>query len=576
MYVETVPNRNSPPAVLLREGWREGHRVHKRTIANLSHWPASKVARLRQLLKDQPLVHPEEAFTIDRALPHGHVALILHLLRRLDLPALLDRKRSRPRDLVLAMLAQRLLAPTSKLAATRLWHTTTLAQELALDNADEDDLYDAMDWLLERQERIERRLAARHLTDGGHVLYDVSSSYYEGRACALAQFGYSRDGKRGRPIVVYGLMTDAAGRPVAVQAYEGNTADPNTVPNQVAKLRDRFGLERVVLVGDRGMLTQTQIDHLKQHPGLGWISALRHTDIRRLFEQGAVQTSLFDARNLAEITVAAYPDERLVVCHNPILAERRRRKRDALLRATEEAFGKIQRQVARRTRTPLTATAIAEKVGRAQNRFKMAKHFETVIEDHRFTYQRKTAAIEREAALDGYYVVRTSEPATRLDAAAVVRGYKNLARVERAFRSLKTVDLRIRPIYHRAESRVRAHIFLCMLAYYLEWHLRQALAPLLFHDEELDLQRATRDPVLPAQASDTAKAKKNRRRTDDGLPLHSMSTLLAELATQCRCACRLQTDPDGPPLERLTEPTPLQRRAAELIKTFPVADISIS
>ena len=338
MYVETVPNRNSPPAVLLREGWREGHRVHKRTIANLSHWPASKVARLRQLLKDQPLVHPEEAFTIDRALPHGHVALILHLLRRLDLPALLDRKRSRPRDLVLAMLAQRLLAPTSKLAATRLWHTTTLAQELALDNADEDDLYDAMDWLLERQERIERRLAARHLTDGGHVLYDVSSSYYEGRACALAQFGYSRDGKRGRPIVVYGLMTDAAGRPVAVQAYEGNTADPNTVPNQVAKLRDRFGLERVVLVGDRGMLTQTQIDHLKQHPGLGWISALRHTDIRRLFEQGAVQTSLFDARNLAEITVAAYPDERLVVCHNPILAERRRRKRDALLRATEEAF----------------------------------------------------------------------------------------------------------------------------------------------------------------------------------------------------------------------------------------------
>ena len=388
MYVETVPNRNSPPAVLLREGWREGSKVRKRTLANLSSWPPAKVAALRKLLRDQPLVSPDEVFTIARSLPHGHVELVLEACRRLRLPALLDRRPSRQRDCVLAMIAQRLLHPVSKLATTRLWHTCTLAQELALRDADEDDLYDAMDWLLQRQPRIQKRLAQRHLGEDAQVLYDVSSSYYEGRTCPLMQFGYSRDGKRGRPIVVYGVLADRRGRPVAVQAYPGNTADPTTVPDRIETLRERFGLQRLVLVGDRGMLTDTQIEHLRQYPGLGWISALCHDAIRQLADEQSVQMSLFDERNLAEIRSPLYPDERLVVCSNPALAARRRHKREALLVATEEAFGRIQREVRRRTRKPLPATAIAKKVGRAEQRFKVGKHFATVIADGRFEFSR--------------------------------------------------------------------------------------------------------------------------------------------------------------------------------------------
>ena len=570
MYIDTVPNRNSRPVILLREGWREGKRVRKRTISNLTKWPQDKIERLRLGLKNVPLVHPDELFVIERSLPHGQVEMVLKAIRRLKLPALIDPKPSRQRNLVLAMIVQRLFQPASKLATTRLWHTTTLASELSLEDVDEDDLYGAMDWLLQRQNRIEKKLARRHLAEGDHFLYDVSSSFYEGHTCTLAQFGHSRDGKRGRPIIVYGVMADRAGRPVAVQAYPGNTGDPTTVPDQVETLRQRFGLKRVVLVGDRGLLTETQIKHLKRHPGLGWISALRHTAIRELVETKAVQLSIFDERHLAEIRTEAYPGERLVVCHNPLLGEHRRRKRENLVAATEEELAKIAREVARRTKTPLLAPQIAEKVGRVKNRYKVAKHFEMVIEDGRFEYAPRTAAIAREAQLDGFYIIRTSEPEERLPTADVVRSYKNLTNVERAFRSLKTVDLQIRPIRHRAEARVRSHLFLCLLSYYVEWHLRRALAPLLFDDEDLDAHRARRDPVLAAQPSAAAKRKKTERRTKDGLPIQSFHTLMAEMGTRARHQCRTASDPDGPRLQRMTEPTPLQRRAMELIQAFPV------
>ena len=569
MYVETVPNRNSPPAILLREGRREGKKVHKRTLANLTHWPKDKIERLRRVLKNEPLVHPDQLFVIERSLPHGHVELLLEAMRQLKLPALIDPRPSPKRDRVLAMILQRLLYPASKLATTRLWHTTTLAEELSLEDTDEDDLYEAMDWLLERQDRIERKLAKRHLAEGDPVLYDVSSSYYEGQTCPLMQFGHNRDGKRDRPIVVYGVLADSMGRPLAVQAYAGNTGDPTTVGDQVEKIRGRFGLQRVVLVGDRGLLTETQINHLKRYPGLGWISALRHHQIRRLVESEAVQLSLFDERHLAEVRSPDYPGERLIVCHNPLLAEHRRQKREALLTATEEALARIARQVARRTRTPLSATEIAEKLGRVKNRFQVAKHFRTEIADGSFHYERRTEAIIREAQLDGFYMLRTSEPADRLPTAAVVRRYKDLTRVERAFRSLKTVDLHIRPIRHRVESRVRAHLFLCLLAYYVHWHLRQALAPLLFDDEDLEAEQARRDPVLAAQPSDSAKRKKRKRLTEDGLPLQSLETLMAHLGTRARHQCRLPSEPDAPCVQRLTEPTPLQQRAFELIRMFP-------
>ena len=570
MYVDIVPNRNSRPAVLLREGWREGKKVCKRTVANLSDWPARKVELLRRVLRDEPLVSPTEAFAIERSLPHGHVEVVLETIRRIGLDTLIGAKRSRQRDLVLAMIVERLIAPCSKLATTRAWHSTTLAAELAVGDADEEQLYAAMDWLLARQARIENKLAGRHLSDGGQVLYDVSSSYFEGRSCPLVQFGHSRDGKRGRPIVVYGVLTDAQGRPVSVEVYPGNTGDPSTVPDQVEKLKGRFGLKRVVLVGDRGMLTQTQIEVLKTHPGIGWISALRSEKVRQLVDSGALQLSLFDEQNLAEIASRDFPGERLTACFNPLLAEERRRKRDELLAATQAALAKIRAEVRRRTRTPLSAAQIGQKVGRVINRHKMGKHFEVTIEDGAFSYRRREQAIAREAQLDGLYVIRTSEAQEQLSAEQAVRSYKNLARVERAFRTLKGMDLRIRPIHHRNEDRVRAHIFLCLLAYYVEWHLRQAWAELLFDDETLPRERLHRDPVAAAKPSKAAQKKKSQRRTEEGLPIHSFSTLMAELGTRCRHRCRLKADPDTPSIEQDTEPTPLQARALGLIRMFPV------
>ena len=491
-------------------------------------------------------------------------------MRRLGMAALLDRRRSPQRDRALALVAERVLRPASKLATARLLGDSTLAGELGLGDVDEDGLYEAMDWLAARQERIERRLAKRHLAEGGQALHDVSSSCYEGRTCPLARFGHGRDRKRGRPVVVYGLMADAEGRPVAVRAHPGDTADPNTLPGEVERLRGDFGLERVVLVGDRGMLADARIEDLRRHPGLGWISALRHHAVRKLAEDGAFQPSLFDERGLAEIASDAYPGERLVVCRNPLLAERRRAKREELLAATEAGFERIAKEVARRTRKPLPATDIAEKAARVKSRFKVGKHFDADIADGAFSWSRRQDGIDREAAVDGFHVVRTDQPADRLSAEDAVRSYKNLARVERAFRCLKTVDLRVRPIHHRLERRVRAHLFLCVLAYYVEWHLRKALAPLLFQDEDLDAAIAERDPVAAATPSDAARRRKARGTTPDGLPLHSFSTLLDHLATRCRNRCRAKAVPDSPAFDSDTEPTPLQRHALELVKTSPV------
>jgi len=566
MYIERVPNRNSRPAILLREAWREGTAIRKRTLANLTDWPAEKVEALRRVLRGERLAGPPPVFTVERALPHGHVAALLGTIRRLGLDTLLAAKRCRERDLVLALLVERLLHPCSKLATIRLWATTTLAEELGVGDATEDDVYAAMDWLEARQAKIEQKLAARHLTDGAPVLYDVSSSFYEGRTCPLAQFGHDRDGKRGLPIIVYGVLTDAVGRPVALEVYPGDTGDPTTVPDQVAKLRDRFGLARVVLVGDRGMLTETQLETLRQVPGIGWVSALRGPAIRALVEQGALQLSLFDQKNLAEITAPDYPGERLIACFNPLLAAERQRKRTALLDATERAYQKIAREVARRRKMPLTAAAIGVKVGRVRDRFKVGKHFALTIADGVFRWTRLDEAIRQEAALDGLYVIRTSEPATQLSAADTVRTYKGLAQVERVFRCLKGIDLRVRPIYHRIPPRVRAHFFLCLLAYYVEWHLRDALRPLLFEDEQLPQARGARDPVAPAAPSPAVRRKKAQRTTADGLPLQSFDTLLAALGTRCRTTCRMTADPTGPRIQQLTELTPLQARAMELLQ----------
>jgi transposase len=570
MYIEAVPNRTSRPAILLREGWREGKKVRKRTLANLTDWPAEKIEALHRLLRNEHLVAPEAAFVVERSLPHGHVEALLAMIGCLGLDRLIAAKRCRERDLVLAMIVERLIHPASKLATTRLWHSTTLAQELGVGAADEDDLYAAMDWLLARQERIEAALSRRHLQDGQPVFYDVTSSYYEGRTCPLMRFGHNRDGKKGKTQVVYGVLCAAAGLPVAVQVYPGNTGDPTTVSDQVIKLKARFGLERVVLVGDRGLLTETQIDHLKRHPGLGWISALKASANHQLVDQDSLQPSLFDEQNLAEISAAAFAGERLIACYNPLLAEERARKREDLLAATESALDKIARQVARRTKTPLSAAQIGQKVGRVITRFKVAKHFDLEIDDGHFAYRRHQETIQGEAQLDGLYVIRTSEPAARLSSEDTVRAYKGLAQVERLFRNLKGLEILIRPIRHREERRVRAHIFLCLLAGYLEWHLRRAWAPLLYEDQTLSEDRKTRNPVAPAKPTPEAKRKKAQRRTEDGLPLHSLDTLIAELATCCRNTCRIKIDPTAPTFPLLTEPTEIQRRARKLIKLFPV------
>ena len=560
MHVEWVPNRNSRPTVLLRETWREGKKVKKRTIANLTDWPGEKIEALREVLKGNTVV-TENAVTIEQSLPHGQVEALLGTIRKLGLDTLIAAKPCRERELIIAMIAARIIHPSSKLAVTRLWHTTTLVEELAVGDADEDELYDALDWLYARQERIEKKLADRHLRDGSLVLYDVTSSYYEGHTCPLARYGHDRD-EKGKPIIVYGVLTDQEGKPVALSVYPGNTGDPTTISDQIEKLKGRFGLDRLVLVGDRGMLTETQIEKVKDAPGAGWISALRSGGIRGLLEQGKIQMSLFDTQDLAEITSDDYPGERLIACYNPLLAEERKRKRKDLLEATERTLNALVGSVTRRTKTPLLKADIGKKVGACMNRFKMAKHFLFRIDDGHFAFSRNEASIAREEALDGIYVIRTSEPIERLSPEDAVRSYKHLARVERVFKTFKGIEMLVRPIWHRTEDHVKAHLFLCMLVYYVEWHMRRALAPILFDDETLTETSKTRHPVRPAQASVPARKKKVTKHTPDGLAVHSFRTLMAVLGTRCRNRCRIGVSGS---ITRLTEFTPLQAKAFELL-----------
>lgn len=553
---------------LLRRSYREDGKVKNETLGNLSHLPEPLIDIVRRSLQGETFVPLGQALEVTRSRPHGHVHAVGLAMQRLDVASLLGSKPSRQRELVLAMVAARIVAPHTKLATARWWHTTTLAEDFGVADADEDDLYAAMDWLLTRQDAIQKKLAARHLSEGGLVLYDLSSSYFEGTTCPLAKLGHNRDGKKGLLQVNYGLLTDARGCPVAVSVHEGNVADSTTFVPEVQRLREQFGIEHMVMVGDRGMIGHKAIAELREMQGVGWITALKNASIRTLVEQGQLQLGLFDERNLVELTSPEYPGERLVACRNPQLAKLRAIKREELLVATEKSLQAIEERVD--AGKLQGADAIGLRVGKVVNRYKVAKHFELAIDDHSFTFTRKHEAIAAEAALDGIYIIRTSVDAQRMQAADCVRNYKALANVERAFRSLKTVDLKVRPIHHRLADRVRAHILLCMLAYYVEWHIREAWRELMFADID-QAAKATRDPVAPARRSELALDKLARRRIDDGTPhgapVHSFSTLLAELASVVRNTCRTPyAGPDAPTFDIVTTPNATQRHALDLIK----------
>jgi hypothetical protein len=568
MYIATVPNRGSPPALLLREGYRQGGKVKNRTLANLTKWPPQKVDLLRRLLRDEPLAPVDTLFEVVASRHHGHVQAVRTAMQRLGFDTLLAARPSRERALVVAMVVARILEPDTKLATTRWWHTTTLPEPLGVADADEDALYEAMDWLLARQDRIEAKLAARHLAAGGLLLYDLTSSYVEGTTCPLAAFGHNRDGKRGKRQVNYGLLTDARGCPVGVSVFKGNTGDPPTLLPEVQRVRDRFGIEQLVVVGDRGMISQTQITALKALAGVDWITALKSGAIRDLVATGQVQLGLFDERNLFELSHPDFPGERLVACRNPELAKLRAHKRQALLAATVTELDRVRGMVARgRLRG---RDAIGVRVGKVVNKYKMAKHVRLEIHDDRVDFHLDEPRIAAEAALDGIYVIRTSVPPERLSAEDAVRSYKRLSDVERAFRSLKTIDLKVRPIHHRLATRVRAHIFLCMLAYYVEWHMREVWRPRLFGDEDRAAKQ-TRDPVAPAKRSAAALRKVHTKVLDDGTPVHSFQTLLKDLSRIVRNVCRAPgAGPDAPTFEIVTTPTPSQQRAYDLLKAIVV------
>jgi transposase len=564
MHVDIVPNRGARPAYLLRESYRDGARVRKRTLANLSSLSDEQILAIRAVLRGEQLGPVAERFEAIASRAHGHVQAVAVAMQRLGLASLVASKACRERELVLAMVASRIVAPHTKLATTRWWHTTTLAEDFGVANASEDDIYAAMDWLLVRQDTIQKKLAARHLSQGSLVLYDLSSSYFEGSCCPLAKRGYSRDGRHGTLQVNYGLLTDVRGCPVAVSVHEGNTADSQTFMPEVQRLRRDFRLDPIVMVGDRGMISQRAIDEMRETDAIGWITALKSTSIRSLIEQGQLQLGLFDERNLLELSSPHYPGERLVACRNPDLAKLRAHRREELLAATERNLEKIKARV---DAAKLAGqNEIGVRVGKVINQYKVAKHFELAIGDNAFTFTRKHHCIAAEAALDGIYIIRTSVSAKQLDSAQCVRNYKSLANVERAFRSLKSVDLNVRPIHHRTADRVRAHIFLCMLAYYVQWHMREAWRELMFADTDSQA-KATRDPVAPAKRSKAALAKVARHTLDDGTPAHSFSTLLAELATIVRNTCRTpHAAPDTPTFEVLTTPNAKQQRALELIE----------
>ena len=568
MYVARVPNRGSPPAILLRESYREDGKVKTRTLANLTRWPAPKVEALQQALKGQPCTSAAAgAFEITRSLAHGHVAAVLGSARALGVEELIDPTPSRQRNLVTAMLVAQVIAPGSKLRLARGLRaqtaTSSLGEVLGVSGCDEDDLYAAMDWVLARKETIEKTLATRHLAEGTLVLYDVSSAAFEGRTCPLGKIGHARDGVKGRLQIVYGLLATTAGTPVAIEVFDGNTADPKTLAVQVHKLKERFGLTRICLVGDRGMITSARIRDELRPAELDWITALRAPQIKALVETEALQLTLFDEHDLAEIASPDYPGERLVCCRNPALAEQRTRKRQDLLAATEKQLAAIAAATIR-TRRPLRGQdQIALRVGKVINRYKMAKHFHLDITDETFTFTRNEDAIAAEAALDGIYVLRTSLPETALGRDDVVLRYKGLEDVERFFRGLNS-ELDVRPIRHRLADRVRAHMFLRMLSYYISWHMKAALAPLLFRDHDKPAAAAKRtNPVAAAQRSDDALAKAARKHTTDNTPVHSFTSLLTDLATIC--ANQIQPDGDTPAFTMLTTPTALQRQAFELL-----------
>jgi Transposase DDE domain len=575
MYIEAVPNRDSPPAILLRESYREDGKVRKRTLANLSCLSAEVIEGLKVLLRGGVAVpSAEEVFSVQRSLPHGHVAAVLGSARGSGAAVWFSTTPKELQPVLLAMLVARVIEPASKLATHRLLRDDTasssLGRVLGVGQCSADDLYRALDWLHEAQPSIERRLARQHLLGSTLVLYDLSSTWLTGRCCELAARGHSRDGKRDDPQIVFGLICTAAGCPIAVEVFPGNTGDPATVAAQVRKLKERFGIERIVWAGDRGMLTSARIEQVLKPQGMDWISSLRSIQIAQLAaEHGPFQPSLFDQRNLLEVSSEHFPGERLVVCRNPLLAEERARKRAVLLAATEADLAKIAAATQRQRRPLRGAPAIALRVGRVIGRFHMAKHFELAITDTSLSWQRRHEAIADEAALDGLYVIRTSVSAEQLDAAAAVAAYKSLSNVERAFRSIKTVDLQVRPVFHYSAQRVRAHVFLCMLAYYVEWHMRERLKPMLFDDEYLDEASASRpSPVLKALRSEHAKHKDASKLASDGLPLHSFRTLLRDLATLAYNITHTRLNPEAK-IVLTTRPTPLQAKAFELLGLNP-------
>ncbi len=568
MYIDVVPNRGSRPAYLLRESYREEGQVRKRTLANLSALSEEQLFAIQAILRGEQLAPATQLFEAIASRAHGHVQAVRLAMQRLGFAQLIGTRPSVERDRVCAMVAARIMAPHTKLATTRWWHSTTLAQEFGVEHADEDDLYAAMDWLLERQATIEHKLAKRHLQAGGLVLYDLSSSYFEGSCCPLAKLGHNRDGKKGKLQVNYGLVTDGRGCPVAVSVFAGNTADCKTVLPQVKRVQAEFGIEQLVLVGDRGMISHKAIEAFKGVPGVAWITAMKSAQIRALTNAGGLQMGLFDERNLIEFTHPDYPGERLVACRNAQLAQLRAAKRADLLKATGAELDKVCAMVARGKLSG--ADQIGVRVGRVINKYKVAKHFELTIEKTRLSYRIDEQKVEQEAALDGIYVLRTPLRPERIEAADIVRSYKSLSRVERAFRSLKTVDLKVRPIHHRLPDRVRAHILLCMLAYYVEWHLREAWRALLFADED-QAAKATRDPVAPAMRSQPAEHKAHTHTLSDGTQAHSFRTLLEELSTIVRNTCRPTTDSARvPTFTIVTQPNAVQQRALKLVETIAV------
>ena len=563
MHIDAVPNREARPTYLLRESFRQGNRVRKRTLANLSALSDEQIEAIRRVLRGEQLCAPASLFEVVGSRPHGHVQAVAVAMQRLGIEQLLAARPSRERLVAYAMIGARVVAPHTKLATTRWWHTTTLAEEFGVADADEDELYTAMDWLLARQDKIQKTLAARHLRSGGLVLYDLSSSYFEGTTCPLARLGYNRDGRRGMLQVNYGLLTDVRGCPVAVSVHEGNVADSVTLMPEVKRLRQDFGIGELVMVGDRGMISRKAIEEMRETEGIGWISVLKSASIRALVEQGQLQLGLFDERNLLELSSPDYPGERLVACRNPQLAAMRTRKREELLADTEANLHKIKERVD--AGKLAGADQIGLRVGRIINQYKVAKHFKLAIGDSSFTFERDRQSIAAEAALDGIYIIRTSVAAGAMDAADCVRNYKALANVERAFRSLKTIDLKVRPIHHRTADRVRAHIFLCMLALYVEWHMREAWRELMFADTD-QAAKTTRDPVAAAKRSQAALAKVARHALDDGTPAHSFATLLAELGTIVRNTCRTPSAAsNAPTFDLLTTPGAQQQRALALI-----------